>query len=349
MYDVIIVGAGPAGSMLAKKLADEDLKVLVVEQKKLPRHKMCSGIISSFARQILKREGLGDVPDVLCCHPKRIKGFQVYPTKEQPPQKYREKSNNVWRSDFDFWLTTKASEVGAEVRDQSKLTGFTEEKDKIQVNLQTIFGNQKEYCRILVGADSGTSAIRRILFPDEIIIWFSVYQEYWRGEIDLDPQFLHTFLDREFSEFYALTNIKYGTKGKYIIINTNASKGRLIPTYLNAFQEYLEEACGFLGKKRLFKEACTCPKFFDTTYEYKFGKNNILLIGEAAGLFNVFGEGISPAFASAINASDAILKNEGEILERYKNNIQPLCKQLKSGWEILLKMFPDFFSKGVIK
>ena len=85
MYDVIIVGAGPAGSMLAKKIADADLKVLVVEQKKLPRHKMCSGMVSSFARRVLKKEGIGDVSDVLCCHPKKFKGVQVYKEKMQPP------------------------------------------------------------------------------------------------------------------------------------------------------------------------------------------------------------------------------------------------------------------------
>ncbi|NVM52376.1 MAG: NAD(P)/FAD-dependent oxidoreductase [Candidatus Helarchaeota archaeon] len=342
MYDVIIVGAGPAGSMLAKKLADADLKVLLVEQKKLPRHKMCSGIISSFARRVLKKEGIGDVPDVLCCHPKKIKGVQIYPAKGQPPQKYRENSRNVWRSDFDFWLTTKASEAGADILDQTQLVNFTEEKDKIAVNLKTIFGNQKQEGRILVGADSGTSLIRRILFEDEKIIWTSVYQAYWKGEIDLDPQYLHTFLDREFSEFFALMNVKTGTKGKYIIINTNAMKGTTIPNYYNAFQEYLEEAHGFRGEKLLFKEACTSPKFFDSSYEYKFGKNNVLLIGEAAGLFNIFAEGISPALTSAVNASDVILESTDQVLDRYKKKVQPLCNSLKIGWETLLKMFPDF-------
>ncbi len=345
MYDVIIVGAGPAGSMLAKKLADADLKVLVIEQKKLPRHKMCSGVISSFARRVLKKEGIGEVPDILCCHPKKIKGAHVYPMKGQPPQKLRENSHNVWRSDFDFWLATKASEAGAEILDQTKYVEFTEDKDAIQVRLKTIFGDQTKKCRFLVGADSGTSSIRRSLFPDEKITWFSVYQEYWKGEIDLDPQYLHTFLDPEFSEFFALMNVKTGSKGKYIIINTNALKGSTIPTYYSAFQEYLEEACGFRGEKLLFKEACTSPKFFDNAYEYKFGRNNVLLIGEAAGLFNVFAEGISPALTSAVNASAAILEGEDQVLDRYKQKVQPLCKSLKIGWEALVEMFPNFISK----
>lgn len=344
MYDLIIVGAGPAGSLLAKKTAEADLKVLLLEQKKLPRHKMCSGIISSFAQRILKKEGLGNVPEVLCCHPKKYKGVQIYPTKQEPPQRWREKSCNVWRSDFDFWLTTKASEAAAEVRDQTKLTDISQGKDRVEVKLMSIFGEQKIEGKMLIGADGGTSFLRRKLFPEEQITWFSAYQEYWLGEINLDQEYLHTFLDRDFSDFFAIMNVKTGSKGKYIIINTNALKGNAIPTFFNTFQEYLEEAHGFHGEKLVFKEACISPKFFDPTYDYKFGKDNVLLVGEAAGLFNVFAEGISPALTSAINASDAILQGEDQVLEKYTENIQPLLSSMKTGWESLLGMFPHFIS-----
>lgn len=342
MYDAIIVGAGPAGSMLAKKLADEDLKVLIVEQKKLPRHKMCSGIVSSFARRVLKKEGIGEVPDILCCHPKKFKGVQVYEEKGQPPHKFREKSANVWRSDFDFWLATKASEAGADIIDQAKLVNFIEDIGQIRVNLNTILGDQNETCKILIGADGGISSIRRTLFKDEKITWFAAYQEYWKGEIDLDPHYLHTFLDRDFSDFFALMHVKTGTKGKYIVINSNVMKGSEMSRYHNTFKEYLEEAHGFRREKCVFKEACTSPQFFDPSYEYKFGKNNILLIGEAAGLFNVFAEGISPALTSAINASNAILQSQDAPLEKYIHNIQPLLKSIKLGWKGLLEMFPTF-------
>ncbi len=45
-YDVAIVGAGPAGSSCAVRLAQNGLKVLLVEQKKFPRHKLCGEFIS---------------------------------------------------------------------------------------------------------------------------------------------------------------------------------------------------------------------------------------------------------------------------------------------------------------
>jgi len=45
MYDVIVIGSGPAGSAAAKTLADMGYRVLIVERFKLPRYKSCSGVL----------------------------------------------------------------------------------------------------------------------------------------------------------------------------------------------------------------------------------------------------------------------------------------------------------------
>lgn len=46
MYDVAIVGAGPAGCAAANILAKNGLKVIVTEKESLPRYKCCAGGIS---------------------------------------------------------------------------------------------------------------------------------------------------------------------------------------------------------------------------------------------------------------------------------------------------------------
>ncbi len=43
--DVVVGGAGPSRAAGARGLANEGFKVLVIEKKKLPRYKICSGII----------------------------------------------------------------------------------------------------------------------------------------------------------------------------------------------------------------------------------------------------------------------------------------------------------------
>ena len=59
-YDVVVVGAGPAGSIAAKKLAEMDIKVLVLEKKQeIGTPKRCAEGINIYG---LKRVGLKPDP-----------------------------------------------------------------------------------------------------------------------------------------------------------------------------------------------------------------------------------------------------------------------------------------------
>jgi flavin-dependent dehydrogenase len=59
-FDVIIAGAGPAGSSAAIHLARNDLRVLLVEQKKFPRPKLCGEFISPECRRHFEALGVAD-------------------------------------------------------------------------------------------------------------------------------------------------------------------------------------------------------------------------------------------------------------------------------------------------
>jgi flavin-dependent dehydrogenase len=59
-FDVIIAGAGPAGSSAAIHLARRGLRVLLVEQKKFPRPKLCGEFISPECRQHFEKLGVAD-------------------------------------------------------------------------------------------------------------------------------------------------------------------------------------------------------------------------------------------------------------------------------------------------
>ncbi len=59
-FDVIIAGAGPAGSSAAIHLARKDLRVLLVEQKKFPRPKLCGEFISPECRRHFEALGVAD-------------------------------------------------------------------------------------------------------------------------------------------------------------------------------------------------------------------------------------------------------------------------------------------------
>jgi flavin-dependent dehydrogenase len=61
-WDVIVLGAGPAGAVAARQLALRGRRVLLVEKAQLPRFKPCGGCLGGAALEALDQLGLGDLP-----------------------------------------------------------------------------------------------------------------------------------------------------------------------------------------------------------------------------------------------------------------------------------------------
>ena len=57
-FDVIIAGAGPAGSSAAIHLARQGVRVLLIEQKKFPRAKLCGEFISPECQKHFENLGV---------------------------------------------------------------------------------------------------------------------------------------------------------------------------------------------------------------------------------------------------------------------------------------------------
>ena len=57
MYDVIVVGGGPAGSTLAWKLASKGVKTIVLDSAKFPREKVCGDYVAPSGLRILDQMG----------------------------------------------------------------------------------------------------------------------------------------------------------------------------------------------------------------------------------------------------------------------------------------------------
>ena len=71
--DVLLVGASLSAAACAKRLVDAGLETVVLEKKKLPRHKICSGILAPRGHRFLL-ENFGPLPRKTLHEPTSCRG-----------------------------------------------------------------------------------------------------------------------------------------------------------------------------------------------------------------------------------------------------------------------------------
>lgn len=109
VWDVAIIGAGPAGSLLSLLLARRGLSVLLLDQSEFPRRKVCGGCLNGNAISALKQSGLASLLDSLGAEPvSRMRLCSGGRWAELP-------FKNNWsisRSRFDMALINQAQSAG---------------------------------------------------------------------------------------------------------------------------------------------------------------------------------------------------------------------------------------------
>jgi len=137
-YDVIIIGAGPAGCASALFLHQKGLRVLVLDRAAFPRDKVCGEFISPAADDILQE--LGVLEAIQQTHPMRLQGVAIssYSKPEvcidYPPCPGRVKpmtSLSLPRFQLDHLLVQKVVEQGVEVRERHTVDDFLFENDRV--------------------------------------------------------------------------------------------------------------------------------------------------------------------------------------------------------------------------
>ena len=210
-YDIVIIGAG----LLAQPqrgLANEGLEVLVLEKKKLPRYKICSGIIFKKSQDITEKY-FGKIPSSVYVKPEFLKGVRLWSDIEHFTDWPFSNGGapNIWRSEYDYWLIKNA---GAEVRDCWSLRGFKDSGNYITLECYEVSSNETVNIttKYLISAEGSLSLIRAKLDPEfeKNLKWFIAYQNYYEGDSDLDPYFYHGFLELQYGEVYAWFSVKDG-------------------------------------------------------------------------------------------------------------------------------------------
>lgn len=109
-YDVVIVGAGPAGSTTARLCAKKGLKTLLIEKERFPRYKPCGGCLSPRVLRELDVDIGGVIEDTVSGAKFTFQLRDPFSIVSQNPVGYL-----VMRDSFDHLLCRKAQEGGADL------------------------------------------------------------------------------------------------------------------------------------------------------------------------------------------------------------------------------------------
>jgi len=341
LYDVIVIGAGPAGCMAAKRLAQNGYKVLLVEKQQVPREKSCSGILIERSIELVINK-FGEIPDNVLCRPNITKGIIIY-DEENQPFKFESKGLNIWRSAFDHWLTLQVIDNGGEFRPSTLVLACEEKDNHVAVQLQ---GEKIYYenAKTVIVCDGAGSIIKRSLLKisSKNIL---TYQTFCKGTIDLDNKFFHAFLHSQFSEHDAWFNVK----DDFLIFGVCVKDANKIESYHTKFLSFLRSHYNAKIQSCSRKERWIIP-VIEAGCPLNLGRGRVLFAGEAANFLNPMGEGVSSALVSGNAAANAIeqIYVQGKdidgqaLLTAYENNIVQERERMIRQWELLAEISPKF-------
>ncbi len=364
--DVIVVGAGPAGSSAAFHLAQAGVDVLVLEKAEFPRDKICGdGLTPRAVKQLI---GMGidvDAPGWARNNGLRIVGAGhrlelPWPELASFPPYGMVRT----RSDLDEILARHAQKAGARLHERTAVTGpvLDERTGRVTgVTARTVdergrrSGEETTYTAPVVIACDGVSARiatalgleRRDNRPMAVAVrayyetprhddaWMESWLELWNGTpgaSDLLPGYGWIFGVGD-----GTANIGLG------ILNTskafqNVDYKQILTTWL----DHTPEEWGFREENRVGRiGSAALPMAFNRKPHYHRG---VLLAGDSGGMVNPFnGEGIDYAMESGHIAAETVVQAlampQGPVRERILQGYAAELESTYGGYFTLGRVF----------
>ncbi|MEV2253493.1 geranylgeranyl reductase family protein [Streptomyces sp. NPDC050147] len=283
VWDVIVVGAGPAGATAARVAAENGCETLLLERAAIPRYKTCGGGLIGAS--------LAALPPGLPLNVHDTAGqftFTLNGRRERTLDSSSPTCAMVYRSELDAALTEAAAVSGAEVRDSTTLT--TLEQQGATVTVKTNRGDTLR-ARAVVGADGSASRVSRYVGVQCAQVDLAL-----EAEVPVDGRTADRWRGRALMEWGPLPG-SFGwvfPKGDVCTAGVVAARGN--PAALRAYKEDFLERQGLLGPRPLHDTGhltrCRRP-------DSPLARGRVLVAGDAAALVDHWSrEGISYALRS---------------------------------------------------
>jgi len=332
MYDVCIVGAGPAGSTLARLLGTR-YRVLLADRRTLGApfvpgelEKVCGGLLAPRAQAELARQGLG-VPHGVVAGP-QLFAVRTVDLNAELERLYQRFYVNVDREAFDRWLVSLLPTI-VDTAFGWRAESVDTRGDVPMVSFRTPGGGRASVeARLVVGADGAGSIVRRaVVSALRTPARYSCVQARFAGAAG-QPHYGAVF-DESLTDFYGWTI----PKGDAVCVGAAFASGAGSAAAFAGFVDRLR-AAGFAFGPELSRHGAAIARPSHPSH-VAFGAGNVALLGEAAGLISPSSaEGISFALRSGAALAEACGQTLDGALPRYRANALPLAAEV---WAKLAK------------
>ncbi|MFB6208033.1 MAG: geranylgeranyl reductase family protein [Candidatus Nanohaloarchaea archaeon] len=309
MRDIIIVGAGPVGSHLAKGFAERGKDVLVIEQSdEIGKPLACSGHVSPDIWNFVPP---GSKDRLL---QNQIKGAEFHSGDGSRHRFYSDETVSyvIDRVELDRVKAERAMEAGAEYHLGEHVESVTEREDWVEVSTSS----DVYEARMVAGCDGASSTVRDSLGMEEP-------DHFYQGILcfsdeDDSSDFVDVFLD--VPKFFGW-RIPRGDSVEY---------GAAVPQGENPVDWLDSVTEGYIEKE---EQENICAGAIPIGPPSSVTSERVFLVGDAAGQTKPFtGGGILYGMRSAAAAVDTIELDEPATLEDYEKQWRSeLGREIKLG------------------
>ncbi|GLY05400.1 FAD-dependent monooxygenase [Actinoplanes sp. NBRC 101535] len=330
VYDVIIAGAGPAGTMLAAELRLHDVRVLVLERDTEP---VSAARIVSLQIRSLEILAMRGLLDRIRAHGRQRPAGAYFAAIDKPAPPHLDTAHGyllgVRQPVLVDLLEQHAITLGAEVRRGAAVTGFDQDPDGVTVALAD---GSRVRARYLVGCDGGRSSVRRILgvgFPGEPARFDTLMGEV-RSDLPPDGIAARVAEIRRSRPRFGFDPIGAGAY-RVLIHEVPVGDHREPPT-AEDFREHLRAVAGTdfgvhtVGWSSRFGDA---TRLADS---YRVGR--VLLAGDAAHIHPpIGGQGLNLGLQDAVNlgwklAAEVHGRASDTLLDTYESERRPVAAEV---------------------